>query len=254
MGKKRPGPFRFKQFTLAHDRCAMKVGTDGVLLGAWVSLDQVTRVLDIGAGCGLLALMLAQRTGPDVHIEGVELEQAASQQAQENVAASPWPTQVQIVHRSLQAHILKCQREDTKYDLLISNPPFFVNSTKASAPQRSQARHTDTLGPDELLGAVKHLLVPGGRLALIYPTQEAEDFAQEAARQGLMYQRATYVSGTPDKPPKRTLMQWQKPTDKELESPSEAPQESSTLVIETGTRHNYTKAYCDLTKDFYLRM
>lgn len=132
----RANGFTFKQFFVAHDRCAMKVGTDGVLLGAWAPVAGVQRVLDIGSGSGLIALMLAQRTPASVDIDAVELDTAAAEQAQENVAESPWPTRVHV-H---QANIVEWARHcEQRYSLIVSNPPYFSPGSECASPERASA-------------------------------------------------------------------------------------------------------------------
>lgn len=151
--------FTFKRFFVAHDRCAMKVGTDGILLGAWAPIAGVKHVLDIGAGSGLLALMLAQRTGDDVHVEAVELDEEAAAQARENALASPWASRIEV----WQADIHQWQPSQTRrYELIISNPPFFAEGVPCATSQREQARYTTTLDHASLLTcAAEHITEEG---------------------------------------------------------------------------------------------
>lgn len=151
--------FTFKQFFVAHDRCAMKVGTDGILLGAWAPIAQVKRVLDIGAGSGLLALMLAQRTGEAVIVDAVELDEEAAEQARENAADSPWAERLQI-H---QADIQQWQPQQTRrYELIVSNPPFFAEGVPCATSQREQARYTSSLDHATLLTCAAELITEEG--------------------------------------------------------------------------------------------
>lgn len=140
--------FTFKQFFVAHDRCAMKVGTDGILLGAWAPVAGVKRILDIGTGSGLLALMLAQRTDENVIIDAVELDVDAAQQAQENIAQSPWMHRVSIHTEDAQRWV---PRQTVRFDLIISNPPYYEQGVECATPQREQARYTTTLDHQALL-------------------------------------------------------------------------------------------------------
>lgn len=151
--------FTFKQFFVAHDRCAMKVGTDGILLGAWAPIAGVKHVLDIGAGSGLLALMLAQRTGHDVQVDAVELDEEAAAQARENALASPWSSRIEVC----QADIHQWQPSQTRrYELIISNPPFFAEGVPCATSQREQARYTTTLDHASLLTcAAEHITEEG---------------------------------------------------------------------------------------------
>ncbi|ATL93770.1 tRNA (adenosine(37)-N6)-methyltransferase TrmM [Aeromonas sp. CU5] len=167
MGRSRG--FTFKQFHINHDRCAMKVGTDGILLGAWAPVEQARRVLDIGTGSGLIALMLAQRSISDCFIDAVELDKDAAAQARENVAASPWAERVAIIERAIQDY------QGEPYDLIVSNPPYFVAGQSFSDPARALARHTGALDSHGLLAACNRLLTPVGRVALVIPTAMADE-------------------------------------------------------------------------------
>jgi tRNA1Val (adenine37-N6)-methyltransferase len=235
--------FRFQQFTVFQDRCAMKVGTDGVLLGAWVSVQGAQRILDIGTGTGLIALMLAQRSQgqtPPVRIDAVELDAEACRQAQNNVRRSPWPDRIQVHPGSIQAYATACS---DRYDLLVSNPPFFANVSKAQSPARTLARHNDTLPTGDLLQIAVQLLRERGRLAVIYPPAVAQPFQAQAEAWGLFCHRKLYVKSTPESPIKRILL--------ELSATAAGCQEAS-LTLETA-RHVYTPEFMALVKDFYLR-
>ncbi|HAA58251.1 MAG TPA: tRNA (adenine-N(6)-)-methyltransferase [Myxococcales bacterium] len=237
-----PSPtFQFKQFTIHHDRCAMKVGTDGVLLGAWVDLHGCQRILDVGTGSGLIALMLAQRS--EAHIDAIEVDTDAVQQARENVQRSPWPTQVDVLEQSLQDYA-----QQHSYDLIVSNPPFFQPTQSNTKQQRRTARHQDSLTPAELVQHASQLLRANGQLSAIYPTQEYADFASLAAQHGFVCRRTLHVKGRDYKPVKRVLSQWSLTPDAR---DSECHEE--TLIIENHERHDYTPAYRALTRDFYLR-
>ncbi|MCH7371559.1 MULTISPECIES: tRNA1(Val) (adenine(37)-N6)-methyltransferase [Aeromonas] len=165
----RSSGFTFKQFHIEHDRCAMKVGTDGILLGAWAPITGARRVLDIGTGSGLIALMLAQRSAADCQIDGVELDPAAAVQARENVAASPWAPRVNIIESAIQDY------QAPPYDLIVSNPPYFGAGQSFSDPARALARHTGALDSRALLAACDRLLSQDGQLALVLPTAMAAE-------------------------------------------------------------------------------
>jgi len=198
--------FRFKQFTIHQERCAMKVGTDGVLLGAWANVKEAQRILDVGTGTGLIALMLAQRTAHQTtpaQIDAIEIDEAASQQARENVTNSPWPERVQVYHYALQEYMT---RSINPYDLIIANPPFFEKAHKAANPARSLARHNDTLTHDDLLDAACQLLTAKGCLSVIYPTEIAQHFLTRADTYGFVCQRKLRVKPTPMLPVKRILV------------------------------------------------
>ena len=228
--------FRFKQFTIRQDRCPMKVGTDGVLLGTWVSTSAADRrVLDIGTGTGLIALMLAQRL-PGACIAGVDIDSV--EQARENAAASPWGDRLTFHTCAVQAFY------DAPFDLIVSNPPFFVDSLTCPDAGRTAARHAVHLTFEELCDAVLRLLTPAGRFALILPVQEAGRFLEVCAGR-LQPVRRTDVRTTPRHPAKRSLL---RPA-----AAAAAGFERTELIIGTGEHECYTPEYRALTRDFYLK-
>ena len=234
-----PNPyFAFKQFTVRHDRCAMKVGTDGVLLGAWTDLSHSRRILDIGTGTGLIALMLAQRC-MDARITAIDLDSAAVEQAQENIQASPWKDRIE----ALQQDICTYHPNET-FDTIVSNPPYFIDSLKCPDGQRSTARHTDTLDADRLIGKVSELLTSDGRFSIILPAEQTEDLIRVAGEKGLHPSRQTWVITRPGLSPKRILMEFRK---------IPVTLQPDELVIEL-ERHVYSEEYIALTKEFYLKM
>ncbi|MGB0888033.1 MAG: tRNA1(Val) (adenine(37)-N6)-methyltransferase [Vicingaceae bacterium] len=215
----------------------MKVGTDGVLLGAWTTIKDGD-VLDIGTGTGLIAIMLAQRSKAAT-IDAVEMELDASQEATINVKNSAWSDRINIHNSSIQDY-----QTEKKYNCIVSNPPFFVASTKAPKSDRNAARHTDTLSFNELIKAVVHLLKANGIFSLILPTTEAEQFIALAKQEQLFLNRKCMVKPNPTKPAKRIIMEFSFDAVNVLEEE---------LIIETEIRHQYTKEYISLTKDFYLK-
>lgn len=236
--------FQFKQFFVAHDRCAMKVGTDGVLLGAWaepaVSIQpSAFRILDVGTGSGLVALMLAQRF-PEAHIDAIDIDEAAVEQAAENFAASPWSDRLHAFHARLQDW-----QSHSVPSLIVSNPPYFQNSLKNPDKGRELARHTDTLSYEELLYHSARLLSEHGRLAIILPAEAEQEIRTLAAQHSLFTTRVTRVYSKETKPARRVLLQFEK-----SEYRNTAPLEDR-LVLEDdkGTR---SAAYQEITKDFYL--
>jgi len=234
-------PFKFKQFTIQQDKTAMKVGTDGVLLGAWVSLDlNPFSVLDIGAGTGLVGLMLAQRSNAE-HIDAIELDDNAYEQAVENFENSDWGDRLFCYHASLQEF---SEEIDDTYDLIISNPPFYTSTYKKLPKERAMARHTKSLSYNELLESTAKLLSEEGSCAFIIPFEAATNFIALANKNNLFLNRITNVKGTENAVLKRSLMQF---------SFFENPIEKTELVIEI-ERHKYTTDYIELTKDFYLKM
>ncbi len=234
-------PFKFKQFTVKQDRCAMKIGTDGVLLGAWVPIsNEVTSVLDIGAGTGVIALMAAQRSNAEL-IDALEIDEGAYEQAVDNFEASPWGDRLFCYHASFQEFVQEI--EDT-YDLLISNPPFYAEDYKSANAERDLARFQDALPLDHLIiGAVK-LLSEQGKLALIIPFKEEEQLLAIAKQVGLFPEKITRVKGTPTSEVKRSML---------LLGFTENDMVINELVIENA-RHQYTDEYSDITKEFYLKM
>ena len=276
--------FQFKQFTVWHDRSVMRVGTDGVLLGAWVSVDglgeggrhamahgsvypndmpdcsadQCLRLLDIGTGTGLIALMLAQRLD-SAHVVGVEVDSASALQAEENVRSSPFSRRVEVICADFRHY-----SDDLRFNLIVSNPPFFTETLQCPDPGRNRARHVDGLGWDSLLGHSVQLLRPFGRVALIVPARVAADVEASACRAGLWLRRRTKVSTRPGKPWRRVLLEWERQQtgarpDDGLNIPnalrSRVPlfpplDEELCLEDENGKP---SRQYMDLTRAFYLK-
>jgi len=217
----------------------MKVGTDGVLLGAWASVEGLTRALDIGTGTGLIALMLAQRCPGEV--DGVEIEPAAAAQAAENVKNSPWASRVKIFSVPIQRFAPETPQ---KYDAVVCNPPFFHDSYEAKDKERTLARHLVSLTHEELVKMAANLLTKKGRLSIIIPYQVHERFGLLANRYNLYAQRLTKVYPTPLKRPHRILAEF---GFSECKNPK-----TSSLVIEENGRHQYSPEYKKLTGEFYL--
>jgi tRNA1Val (adenine37-N6)-methyltransferase len=236
--------FHFKQFSVVQGRSAMKVGTDGVLLGAWVPVEGASRILDAGTGTGLIALMLAQRQ-PEAVITGIDVDEGSCSDASLNFENSPWRQRLEVVHTSLQEFALQKACENT-FDLIVSNPPYFNRSLPAQTPGRTLARHNDTLGPADIIVAAKRLLRPAGKLALILPVSEYVSFGSMAKESGMYEHRKMAVSPVPSKPAHRIMSCW-----------GLAPAETclaEELTIEEAERHQYTADYVALTRDFYLNM
>jgi len=219
----------------------MKVGTDGVLLGAWVAIESDPfSILDIGAGTGLIALMLAQKSNAEL-IDAVELNNEAYEQTVANFEESDWGDKLFCYHASLQEF---AEEIDDSYDLIVSNPPFYTSTYKNLEEDRAMARHTETLTYRDLLQGVSKLLSENGSCAFIIPYLEAANFIKIAAEFKLFPNRITNVKGTETSEIKRSLLQF---------SFEENEIEITMLVIEI-ERHNYTSAYKNLVKDFYLKM
>jgi tRNA1Val (adenine37-N6)-methyltransferase len=230
--------FAFKQFVIKQDKCAMKVGTDAVLLGAWVNPGQTKNILDIGTGTGILAIMLAQKS--TAMIDAIDIDEMACRQAAENVEACKWKDRINIHSIAFQFF---SHEQKTAYDLIVSNPPYFVHCTKTPEDSRTFARHTDMLEFDELLDGVLQLLEPNGRFCVILPSKEGEVFRDIAESKGLFLNKLLRVRSRLDKPEKRYLMRFER-TRKSFSEDS--------LIIEEDERHSYSDAYKELTKDYYL--
>ncbi|WP_335973516.1 tRNA1(Val) (adenine(37)-N6)-methyltransferase [Gaetbulibacter jejuensis] len=234
-------PFQFKQFTVNQDRCAMKIGTDSVLLGAWANLDHNPfSVLDIGAGTGVLSLMIAQRSNAEL-IDALEIDSDAYEQCVENFEQSPWGDRLFCYHASLDEFTNEI---DDQYDLIISNPPFYSEDSKTNIPERDLARFQDAMPFQHLLQCASKLLSENGLFSVIIPYKEEQNFIQLASDFSLFPNRILHVKGAENTPIKRSLIEF---------SFIEETVKYSNLIIET-ERHNYTKDYIDLTKDFYLKM
>ena len=232
-------PFRFKQFDIYHDKCAMKVGTDGVLLGAWCGSDNAHDVLDIGTGSGLIAIMLAQKNTECI-IDAVEIDDNSFAQASANASLCPWSSRIKIHHIPFQEFQKHSER---KYDLIVSNPPWFRNSLLNPDSERSAARHSWSLSTDELIAGINKLLNREGKFCMIMPVPEALLFIENAAKNNLYCRKQTNVLPNPGKPPKRILMEFRY---------DEGETDKSELIIELGRRHQYSDDFKALTKDFYL--
>lgn len=237
MGK----PFLFKQFQVHQDRCAMKIGTDGVLLGAWTSLEHQPRsILDIGAGTGVIALMLAQRSSADT-IDGIEIDEDAYVQCVENFEASDWADRLFCYHAALDEFV---DEIDDKYDLIVSNPPFYSEIVPSGNESRDIARQSQSLPFEELLNTVVKLLSENGTFSTIIPFREEERFLELASVIDLYPKRLMRIKGNPTSDIKRSLLELQLgKTSIDIEN----------LTIESA-RHQYTKEYIALTKDYYLKM
>jgi len=236
-----PNPyFQFKKFTIYHDRCAMKVGTDGVLLGAWVNVTGMEKVLDVGTGTGLVALMMAQRNS-NLSIDAIDIDTEAIGQAKENVKNSPFQDQIKCYSQSLQDFSVNCNQ---KYDLIVSNPPYFVQSLKSPENTRTLARHTDSLPIGEFIKISSGMLSVQGRIALVYPHNETGKILSFAEENGLYVSEQVNVFPKPDSLPKRILIELVK---------EQVPMEESSLTIEKD-RHIYSDEFVELVKNYYLKL
>ncbi|MEQ9414380.1 MAG: methyltransferase [Cyclobacteriaceae bacterium] len=229
--------FYFKQFHIHHDRCAMKVGTDGVLLGAWAAINTAQKILDVGTGTGLIALMLAQRSGENVYIDAIEVDFDAYQQAIENVNSSIWNKRITPFWTSIQHY-----SASAKYDLIVSNPPYFINSLKPPDQKRNLSRHADELPHSILIESCKRLLHPEGRLCLILPYSEGIIFAKMAATANLFCNKKINVRHKESKPVERLLLEFS-------HHHSTCQEGELILFYKDGKR---TALYHELVSDFYI--
>jgi len=233
--------FTFKQFSVNQDRCAMKIGTDGVLLGTWTPLiNNPYNVLDIGAGTGILSLMLAQRSSAE-QIDAIEIDEDAYEQCVENFEASPWGDKLFCFHAGLDEFV---DEPEDEYDLIISNPPFYTDDYKSDNISRDLARFEDALPFKELIEAAALLLSDNGIFSVIIPYKEEERFVAMCKELDLFPLKITRVKGTPTSEIKRSLLAFCRMEQAPL---------VDELIIEI-SRHNYTSEYIELTKDFYLKM
>ena len=233
--------FTFKQFSVNQDRCAMKIGTDGVLLGAWTPLiNNPYNVLDIGAGTGILSLMLAQRSSAE-QIDAIEIDEDAYEQCVENFEASPWGDKLFCFHAGLDEFV---DEPEDEYDLIISNPPFYTDNYKSDNSSRDLARFEDALPFEELIEAAALLLSDNGIFSVIIPYKEENRFVTMCKELDLFPLKITRVKGTPTSEIKRSLLSFCRMEQAPL---------VDELIIEI-SRHNYTSEYIELTKDFYLKM
>ncbi len=234
--------FQFKQFNILQDRCAMKIGTDGVLLGAWCPIDNNPKIiLDIGTGTGIIALMLAQRTDA-IQIDAIEIEENAFEQATDNFENSIWADRITCYHAGLDELV---DEPDDEYDLIVCNPPFYSEDFKTGDERRDAARFQDAMPFEELVDSAHLLLSENGIFAVIIPFKEEDKFIDLCANRELFPINVTRVKGNLTSEIKRSLLAF-----KRYELPILT---TSQLVIEVN-RNEFTVDYINLTKDFYLKM
>ncbi len=234
-------PFKFKQFTVNQDRCAMKIGTDGVLLGAWASVqNKPFSILDIGTGTGIIALQLGQRTQAQL-IDALEVDENAYEQCVENFENSPWSDRLFCYHAALEEFV---EEIDDRYDLIVSNPPFYCEDYKSNDKIRDIARFNDSLPFKELIDSVSVLLSAEGIFATIIPKKEEKHFIALASKVNLFPNRVCRIRGSATSEEKRSLLEF---------SFNKTKIKVEELTIEIA-RHEYTEAYKNLVEDFYLKM
>jgi tRNA1Val (adenine37-N6)-methyltransferase len=230
--------FRFKKFTIYQDKAAFKVGTDGVLLGACADIVGVRSILDIGSGTGLISIMLAQRCNAE--ITAIEPDRESFDQSCENVNRSEWSNRIKVVHTDLQNY----NPDQRKFDLIVTNPPYFSDSLKSPDPRKSTARHNDSLTTRKLLEGVLKFLEDDSRLQLIMPYVEGNVFIADAHKYGLYCNSILKIKPLPTSEIRRLILTFSRLQKKPVER---------FLTIEHGKRHEFTEDYVNLTKDFYLK-
>ena len=234
-------PFKFKQFTVNQDKCAMKIGTDAVLLGAWTNIENNPfSVLDIGSGTGVISLIMAQRCYAEL-IDALEIDSNAYEQCVENFENSQWSDRLFCYHASLQEFT---EEIDDKYDLIVSNPPFYQDNYISENKQRVLARFEDSMPFEHLIVSVSKLLSNIGSFSVIIPFKEEKHFIDLASKASLFPNRILHVKGNPSTKIVRSLIEF---------SFVKSEIKAEELIIET-SRHQYTQDYINLTKDFYLKM
>lgn len=229
--------FKFKQFTVCQDRCAMKVGTDGTLLGALADVSSCSRVLDIGSGTGIVSLMLAQRCAT-VHLTAIEVDSSAALQSQENIQSSPWKDRIEVVNADFNNYVFSGQ-----FDGIVSNPPFYQETLFCPDPLRDKARHTQSLSFEQLCRRVSHLLIQGGVFSVILPSAAIQQFIDIAFIHGLYLKSSIDIRTKISKQPKRTVLYL---TNNKI---SIINHSELTIMTQEGS---YSLEYVALMKDYYL--
>ncbi len=233
--------FSFKQFRIQHDKCAMKVGTDGILLGAWADIHHAKRICDLGTGTGLIALMLAQRTDDNTQIIGIEIDPCAAEQAQENVKQSKWRHKIQIIQQDIIEFTQNCGEKKQRFDLIVANPPYFAQGIDCRNAQRNIARYTQQYDHLAWLMAANQCLSEQGKIQFILPVEQAENLIKSTA---LYCNQRCEIIPKQGKIPHRMLLSFER---------MEKEKKVSQLVI-YDQNNQYTHEFVELTKEFYLKM
>ena len=231
--------FKFKKFTIEQSGCAMKVGTDGCLLGAWFDNSNCKQILDIGAGTGLISIMAAQRC-PTATITGIEIDNIAAMRATENAKKSPWSERVRIINVDVNNFA-----SEERFDTIVSNPPYFSNSLKCDDKQRTLARHNDSLTPELFFRNAGLLLADNGKISIIIPCDTLDEWTSQAAFKGFSAHRITNVHTTPRKEAKRVLVEFRREA-------CTAPL-TEKLILETAPGE-YSQEATAMLRDFYLKL
>ena len=233
-----PGTFYFKQFKIEDDRSTMKVGTDAILLASVVNTDDAAEILEIGTGCGVISLILAQRT--QAHIEAIDIDEDSVAQALENAKKSRWKDRIKIINCALQQYTVQTRK---KYDLIVSNPPYFSHSLKSEDRKRNISRHNDSLSFTELLNGISLLMKPEGSCWVILSAKETAEFIITAIKYGLHVHTLLKIFPKTGKPCHRVIFQFKKFIKKNVEE---------NLLIINNEDGSYTKTFINLTRELYL--
>lgn len=238
--------FRFKQFSVSHHRSAMKVGVDGVLIGCWADTEDAKRILDVGTGCGLIALIMAQRVA-DAMVDAIDIDLPSIEEASENFSTSQWSERLRAILCNY-SDVRLLLKEDDGYDLIVSNPPYFDSGISEIVTAREKARHQGDLSPLSLLCEAKKFLKPGGSVAMVFPSELSSALEEEAQILGYSLMRKCLVRGHKEAPYKRVLIQWK--YQKRLSGQQKISSEY--LTLESSIKIP-TDGYRSLCKDFYLK-
>jgi tRNA1Val (adenine37-N6)-methyltransferase len=230
-------PFNFKKFSIHQNNAAMKIGTDGILIGAWVNVSKKFKALDIGSGTGIISIMLCQRN-LNLELDSIELSPSAIMDAKINIENCNWSDRIKLFHQSL-----KDFHPNSKYDLIVSNPPYFKKSLQPSNSERSKARHQNDLKLEDILKFSKQHLTKDGSLNIILPFEQKSEAIEFAKKYGLNHIRECTVYPKPKKAPHRILIEFSRNENKQIIKES--------LFIEEAGRHNYSEDYKKLTREFY---
>lgn len=232
--------FQFKQFSCSHGSSSMKIGVDAVLLGAWAGDGNATNILDIGTGCGVITLMLAQRN-PNAVITGIDIDEKSIEEATENFSSSPWKERLIAIRKDFNQIVT----DNEKYDLIVSNPPYFDSGVKNPTTRREIARHQDSLSPTEIVKRSRDIMAEDGKLAIVIPSEQSNSLIEKAEKAGLKVLRILDIQGNPGKPTKRTLIEFVN-TEKQISC-------SHDLLILESEPGKRTEQHISLCKDFYLK-
>ena len=230
-------PFNFKKFSIHQNNAAMKIGTDGILIGAWVNVSKKLRALDIGSGTGIISIMLCQRN-LNLELDSVEISPSAIIDAKINIKNCNWSERIKLYHQNL-----KDFHPNSNYDLIVSNPPYFKKSLQPSNPERSKARHQNDLKLEDILMFSNQNLTKDGSLNIILPFDQKKEAKEFAKKYGLYSIRECAVYPKANKAPHRILLELSRNENEQINKES--------LVIEKAGRHNYSEDYKKLTREFY---